>query len=100
MSKILIGLCALTLLVITPSVKADPLVVISGSLSVTGIAGGPHYTFNGANFTITAAGDPGNVRPQSCFPCLSGDLLEVDAFFAGTSLGTGTATINGTTFDN
>ena len=33
MSKILLGLCAFVLLVITPSVKADTIVITSGSLT-------------------------------------------------------------------
>ena len=43
MSKILI-VCAFLLQVLTSSVKADPIVVTSGSLTVTGFAGAPHFS--------------------------------------------------------
>ena len=39
MSKIILGLCAFVMFVITPSVKADPIVITSGSVTVTGLAG-------------------------------------------------------------
>ena len=100
MSKIFIVLCAFLMLTLAPSVKADPLVVTSGSLSVTGIFDGPSYSLSGENFSISGGGEPGSAQPTSCFPCVSGNLLGVNGFFAGSSLGGGTVTIDGITFDN
>jgi hypothetical protein len=102
MSKILIGLCTLLLFAtFTPATaRADTIVVTSGSLTVPGFFQGPNYSFAGQNFSATAgSGDPGFTAPSSCFPCGGGNL-NVNSFFAGTSLGQGTVTINGTTFND
>jgi hypothetical protein len=99
MSKILIGLCTFVMLVVTPSVKADPIVITSGSLTVMGPFGIPRYTISGQNFSVTATGrDQGNT--PSCFPCPSGSPISISSFLVGTTLGAGTVTINGTTFNN
>ena len=80
--------------------RADPIVITSGSLSVSGLNGAPIYSFAGANFSVSALGqDFGAVGP-ACFPCLSGDVVSTNSSFAGITLGRGTVTINGTTFDN
>lgn len=99
MSKILFLLSALLLLTLTPSVKADPLVVTSGSLTVQGQFRTAQYSFAGQNFSVTSnGGDSGNT--PSCFPCASGDLISVNSLFVGTSLGQGSLTFNGTTFSS
>src|SRR5215208_5643072 len=97
MSKIIVGLCAFVMLVITPSVRADPIVITSGSLTVTGISGSPTYSISGANFSVTSVGgDPGNT--PNCFPCLPGQTANVSSFLVGSSLGHGPAVINGMSF--
>ena len=99
MSKIVVGLFVLAMLVVTPSVNADPIVITSGSLSVNSSAVAT-YTLNGQNFSVTSVfGDSGNSGPVGCVPCGSGSLVSTSSFFVGTSLGQGSATINGTTFD-
>ena len=99
MSKMIMGLCAFVMLVITPSVHADPVVITSGSLTVVGIFGSPSYSISGDNFSVTATGgDLGNT--PNCLPCPSGTPISLSSFLVGTSLGDGTATINGTTFNN
>ncbi len=99
MSKIIIGVFTFVMLVITPSVKADPIVITSGSLTVVGPFGSPSYTMTGLNFSVTASGgDQGNAL--SCLPCPSGTPISISSQFAGSSLGGGTATFNGTTFNN
>ena len=98
MSKILIG-CAFLLLLLTPSVKADPIVVTSGSLTVSGIAGSPHYSFAGENFLFTGAGNEQGLAPH-CAPCVSGTSISVNGVFASTSLGMGSLTVDGTSFDD
>ena len=101
MSKTLIVLCAFLMLTLTPSVKADPIVVTSGSLSVTGISGGPHFGFFGDNFSVFGGGEPGSTQAAQCFPCVSGNVIGLNGFYAGgATLGGGTITFNGTTFSN
>lgn len=98
MSKIVIGLCAFVMLVFTPTVHADPIVITGGSLTIVGIFGGPTYSISGQNFSATSVGgDPGNT--PNCLPCPSGSPISLNSFMIGSSLGHGTATINGTTFD-
>ena len=98
MSKIVIGLCAFVMLVFTPSVKADPIVITGGSLTIVGIFGGPAYSISGQNFSATSiGGDPGN--SPNCLPCVAGTPINISTFLVGTSLGSGTATIDGTTFN-
>ena len=83
------------------AIRANPIIITSGSLSVTGFAGIPSYSFSGANFSATAVGaDFGNTGPASCFPCVSGNVISTNSTFAGSTLGHGTVTINGTTFSN
>jgi hypothetical protein len=102
MSKILISLCTLLIFAtFTPSTaRADTIVITSGSLTVPGFFQAPNYSFAGQNFSATAHGsDPGFTAASSCFPCGPGSL-NMNAFFAGSSLGQGNVTINGTTFND
>jgi hypothetical protein len=103
MSRSLIGLCTLLLLAtFTPSTaRADTIVITSGSLTVAGIFQGASYSFAGQNFAVAGGGgDPGSVAPTQCFPCVSGASINVNTFLVGSSLGQGTVTINGTTYNN
>ena len=100
MSKILFVLCAFMMLTLAPSVKADPLVITGGSLSITGIFDGPSYSVFGDNFSITGGGEPGSAQATSCFPCVSGNVIGLNGFFGGSSLGGGTVTIDGMTLNN
>jgi hypothetical protein len=100
MSKILCVFA--TLLVITAltpaTATADPIVITSGTLTVTGLSGGPHYSLTGLNFVAGGAGEQGSSHPQmSCFPCVSGATIGIGGFFAGSSV-VGGATLNGTFF--
>jgi len=106
MSRIFFALGALFLITIfSPASRADPLVVTSGTLSVTGLAGGPnsgpHFTFSGTNFSVSGGGvDTGSVFSQSaCDPCKAGDTISVSAFLAGQTLGGGTAIFDGVTYN-
>ena len=99
MSKILIGLSIFAMLVVTPSVKADPVVITGGSLTVVGIFGRPSYTITGQNFLVTASGgDEGNT--PNCIPCPSGTPISISSFLIGSSLGGGTAIVDGMVFNN
>jgi hypothetical protein len=99
MLKILITLSAFLFLVITPSVKADPIVVTSGSLTVPGNLREPQYSFSGQNFSLTGQGREFGNAP-GCFPCVSGDSINLGSVFSDSSLGLGSLTVNGTTFDD
>jgi hypothetical protein len=103
MPRIVIVLCAFLLLTLAPSVKADPIEITSGSLSVTGITGGPHFSLVGENFQVTGGGEPGSTQAAQCFPCLSGNVIGLNGFYAGPAtlgFGGGTLTIGGMTLTN
>ena len=77
--------------------------ITSGSLSVARIyAGAPVYSFSGTNFSATGSGmDFGFTGPDvSCFPCVSGNVINTNSTFADVTLGVGTVTINGVTFEH
>lgn len=103
MSRIFVGLCSLVLLAVfapTPT-RADPIVVTSGTITVTGILGGAQGSLTGDNFFLTGlGGDTGSFEPQHCFPCAGGSTLPITGFFGGSVLGAGSANINGTLFTN
>ncbi|HJP91223.1 MAG TPA: PEP-CTERM sorting domain-containing protein [Pyrinomonadaceae bacterium] len=101
MSKILCVFATLLMIVaLTPATaSADPLVITSGTLSVTGLTGGPFYGFTGLNFFAAGGGEQGSSHPQMlCSPCVSGAAIDLGGFFAGSSTIGGSATINGTSY--
>src|SRR3569832_1628253 len=104
MPRIVLVLCAFLLLTLTPSVKADPLVVTSGSFSSTGIINsGQQFTIFGENFSASGSGQLGSTQAQQCFPCVSGNVISVNGFFAGSivsNLGSGNFIVDGMTFIN
>jgi hypothetical protein len=103
MRKTLIRLCLLVfILVLTRSIThADPVVITSGFLSVTGFLGSPVYSFSGPGFSATALGaDFGATGPANCFPCVSGNVISTSSNYVGQTLGRGTVTFNGVTFSN
>ena len=90
MSKILCVFATLLFVIaLTPATaNADPIVITSGTMSVTGLVGGLEWNLTGLNFAAGGGGaDQGSSVPQHCFPCASGSSISVDGFFAGTSLG-------------
>ena len=98
MSRLVIGLCVLVMFIITPSVQADPIPLDGGQLFV-GISGGAtNYVLLGPNFSVTATGAASGANP-SCSPCSSGTPISISNTI-GPNLGFGSATINGTTFNN
>lgn len=98
MSKIIIGLCAFVMLAMTPSVRADPIVITSGSVSLVGAFFGTTYSLNGENFSINGGGDGGFSAARNCTPCLGGSTLGVNTVIIGNGLGSATVAINGVTF--
>ena len=102
MSRIVFVLCTLVVIfALTPATtKADPLVITGGALTVTGPLGGPSFNFFGNNFSaVGGGGDQGASSPQTlCHPCAGGTLISGNGFFAGSSLGGGSAVLNGVNF--
>ena len=98
MPRIVIGLCAFVMFFITPSVQADPIAITTGQVFV-GISGSPtNFSLTGPNFSVNSTGAAPGANP-SCSPCTSGTPISISNVI-GTNLGTGSATINGTTFNN
>jgi hypothetical protein len=100
MTRIFSALYTLLLIVVfTPSTtQADPIFITSGSLTVTGL-GGPSYSISGNNFSASGGGERGAVALQTGFFISSpGSVINVNAFFVGSSLGdnhTGSFTFTG-----
>lgn len=93
----------LTFITLAPALaRAEPVIITSGSLSVTGLNGVPVYSFAGTNFSATGSGsDFGFTGPDvSCFPCVAGNLINTNSNFVDVTLGQGSVTINGTTFNH
>jgi len=88
MSKIFIALCTMLLFVaFTPTkTHADPIVITGGSLTVTGLAGGPDFTIFGENFAAGGGGERGNLGLQARAVFTTGSVVNVGAIFAGSSL--------------
>jgi hypothetical protein len=100
MSKILCLFATLLMMAaLTPATaNADPLVITSGTGSVTGFNGGPSFNVTGLNFAASAGGSQGSSQPQmACFPCVSGATIGVGGFFGGSSV-LGSITIDGTLY--
>lgn len=102
MSGFFISLCTLLLVVVfTPSTANADQVVITGGFVFVQDLHGPAYSLVGTNFGITGgAGDHGATGPALCEPCLAGDLIPVNSTYVGTSLGLGSAFVNGSFFNN
>jgi hypothetical protein len=78
--------------------RADPIVITSGSVSVSGtFIGAPIYSFSGTNFSVIALGSEHGFIGPACISCVSGDVISTSSIFGD---GRGTVTINGTTFNN
>jgi hypothetical protein len=103
MSRFFTSFCTVLLIVVfTPSTtNADPIVITGGFVFVQDMRG-PAYSLVGSNFGITGgAGDEGNTGPARCFPaCRGGDVIPVSSTYLGTSLGLGSAFVNGSFFHN
>ena len=89
MSKIIISLCAFVILAITPSVRADTVVVTSGSVTLQGAFGGTSYSLAGQNFFISGGGSGGFSSARNCTPCLAGSSLSTFTIVTGNGLGSG-----------
>ena len=102
MSRFFTGLCTVLLtIVFAPSTTiADPVVITSGFIFVSGMHG-PQYSLAGNNFAVTGGlGDHGATGPGLCAPCRAGELIPLNSMYVGLSLGQGTATVDGTFFND
>jgi len=77
--------------------RADPIVITSGSLSVTGSFGAPVYSLTGANFSAVGSGYEFGATGPACLPCAPGDIINTSSNYVGMTLGRGIVTINGST---
>jgi hypothetical protein len=100
MSKIILSLCVFVMLAITPSVRADTIVITSGFASLQGAFGGISYSFAGPGFSINGGNDFASNSARNCIPCLGGNGLGGSSNLMGSSLGSGFVIINGQTFVN
>lgn len=81
----------LFVIALTPATaNADPIVITSGTITITGFFDGPEFNITGENFSFVGGSSQGSSVPQHCLPCTSGSSINVNGFFAGTSLGQGT----------
>ena len=100
MSKVIFTLCVFAMLAITPSVRADTVVITSGSAILQGAFGGISYSFAGPNISINGAAQFALNSARNCIPCLGGTSLGGSSTITGNGLGSGFVTINGQTFTN
>ena len=99
MSKLIFSFCAFVLLAITPSVRADTFVITSGSVSLVGTFGGISYSLAGPGFSINGGGEGGQTaQARRCIPCLPGTVVSSSVTVTGSGVGSGSATINGQSF--
>lgn len=89
MTRLFSAVCLLLIAVFSPSTTyADPIVITSGSLTIDGPIAGPSYVLFGNNFSAGGSGDRGSVGLQTGFLIsFPGNVINVNAFFAGSSLG-------------
>jgi hypothetical protein len=77
---------------------ADPVLITGGALNVA-FTGTPRFTLVADEFVVTGVGfDFGSTGPDRCSPCVTGDLVPFDSTYAGSTLGSGPAFINGVTY--
>jgi PEP-CTERM motif-containing protein len=100
-SRRLLTSTALLALVILPSPgQADPVQITSGFLVAEGASDLADFRFVGTNFEATGSTEPGAVGPEiTCFPCAAGDAISLNTNYGGT-IGDGTATIGGTSYEH
>jgi hypothetical protein len=79
-------------------VYAEPVQITSGFLNAVGVFDTADFQFIGADFLARGGAEPGVIGPElTCFPCSSGDTISLNTRYAGT-IGSGTATIEGTPY--
>ncbi len=90
------ALFSVIILLLPTEGRADALAITNGSLSVTGLSGGPVFSFGGEGLSVRGGGEEGNVGAWRCSPCKAGDQISLNSIFAGeATLGSGPATVGG-----
>ena len=97
------GLCAFVVLaaalVVTPEAGAAPLVVQSGSVTLTGSLGqNMEFSLSGDTFTFQGRGNDLGSVAEACLPCVAGDTVGFGVTFFVD--GFGTAQLGGTDYGN
>jgi hypothetical protein len=93
--------CTAIILFHAAAVTAEPVSVTGGELTAVGLIASPTFTLTGDGFSVTGGrGDSGFAGPSLCHPCTTGDTVNFDSTFVGSSLGTGPATVGGTSYAN
>ena len=101
MSRFFTGLCALLLFVVfTPlTADADPVVITDGFIFSKGLSNTINYSLLGNNFAVTGfSNEEGVTGPGLGSPFSVGRLISLNSFYIDTSLGRGSATVNGAFF--
>ncbi|MBA3806232.1 MAG: PEP-CTERM sorting domain-containing protein [Acidobacteria bacterium] len=89
------------LFVIPSEARADTVVITGGSWTISGQGVAAYsYGLTGNGLAVSGSGSGGNVSAQICNPCHGGQQVSLSSFFGGTDIGSGSATINGTTYQN
>ena len=89
----------LLVLCLPSEVKADPIVITEGFVSLTGIGGTPLYSLSGQNFSINGGGSSGTSIPcDLCSPFGAFATFSLTKTLAGDQISNGSGTINGTDF--
>ena len=92
-------LASVLALIPAAAAHADPIALTGGFVSASGIGTGLRFEFQGDGFRASGTFEPGVIGPDfTCTPCVAGDAIRLDSTFGGT-LGFGTATVGGTTYD-
>ena len=90
----------LTLLFLPARAHAEPIVISGGFLTSTGLSNVGQFQMTGAGFSVIGSTDIGFVTPAQCFPCDSGESVNLSALFSGGLDLDGAITIDGSLFSN
>ena len=86
-------------LVPAAAADADPIALTGGFMASGGGSLGLNFEFQGDGFRASGSFEPGVIGPHfTCTPCVEGDAIRLDSTFGGT-LGFGSATVGGTTYE-
>lgn len=82
-----------------PQVRADNVIITSGSFNATpGASINTSFNFQGQGFAAGGGRYDGNVPAALCAPCQAGSTLSLNSLFNASDLGFGAVTINGTNY--
>jgi hypothetical protein len=94
--KALPALLLFSLLILPSEARADGIVINSGSLNMSGSAGG-NFTFQGQGITLNGWID---FAPAFCAPCRPGEAISVSLYRTGGDVRGGSGIIDGVNYDH